>query len=310
MEHHITLEPRGGAPLAGPQRTREPSRQPPRSAMLGCLEPPALDSSLERRSRSSPRRWLLLRGLGRERRHWFDFPDALAAALRVETCALDLPGMGESHGALSPRSVLDTAREIRRDLSARDASHAWGVLGISLGGMVAIALAAEWPAGISHVVVINASSRCSLAHQRLRPAALAQLAYAAWQRDALARELRIHALTTNAAAHRVSAWAARAAALGHEMRPSRASLLRQLFAAASFRAAPILQPALVLGGAKDRLVAPECSRALADALGATYRHHPTAGHDLPLEEPDWVITQIRCWLESAEANGLSLRSGR
>jgi hypothetical protein len=40
---------------------------------------------------------------------------------------------------------------------------------------------------------------------------------------------------------------------------------------------------------------------LATHLGAVHLEHPTAGHDLPLDAPDWVTEQIRGWLASPEA---------
>lgn len=266
--------------------------------MLARLKTPGRFRPVAQRPLAAPARWLLLRGLGRERRHWFDFPEMLAAKLGVEYHAMDLPGMGQRHRESVPRSIAEAAREVRRRLAARGPEVPWGVLGISLGGMVAVSLASAWPSGVSHVVAINSSSRCSLVHQRLRPAGLAQLARAAWARDVNDRERRIYTLTTNASERLVTLWAARAAALGRETPAAGAALARQLLAAALFRAPAVTQPTLVLSGSKDRLVSAVCSRALARELGATYRSHPTAGHDLPLEDPGWVIAQIRDWLAS------------
>jgi pimeloyl-ACP methyl ester carboxylesterase len=245
----------------------------------------------------------LLRGLGRERRHWFDFPEALAAGLGVEYQALDLPGMGQRRRDGVPRSIARAARELHGQLAAHTPRGPWGVLGISLGGMVAVSLASAWPSGVSHVVAINSSSRCSLVHERLRPAALAQLARAVLARQVDERERRIYALTTNAPERQVALWAARAAALERETPAAGAALARQLFAAAIFRAPAVTQPALVLSADHDRLVSPACSRALARELGATHRSHPTAGHDLPLEDPDWVIAQMRAWLAAVATRG-------
>jgi pimeloyl-[acyl-carrier protein] methyl ester esterase len=255
-------------------------------------------TSVAQRPQLAPVRWLLLRGLGRERRHWFDFPEALAAGLGVEYRAIDLPGMGARCRESALRSISEAALDVRGQLAAHESPGPWGVLGISLGGMVAVSLASMWPSGVSHVVVINSSSRSALIHQRLRPSALAQLARAALARNVDDRERRIYALTTNASEPQIALWAARSAALGREAPAAGAALVRQLLAAASFRAPPLTQPALVLSAESDRLVSPECSRQLARELGATYRSHPSAGHDLPLEDPDWVIAQIRAWLAS------------
>ena len=37
---------------------------------------------------------------------------------------------------------------------------------------------------------------------------------------------------------------------------------------------------------------PRCSRALAQAVGGVFQEHPAAGHDLPLDAPDWVIERV------------------
>lgn len=271
--------------------------------MLGRLETACLSTSVANRPASAPTRWLLLRGLGRERRHWFDFPEVLAARLGVEVRCIDLPGMGERQSERVPYSIHQIARNVRWQFAAEHPERFWGVLGISLGGMVAVSLASQWQRGVSHLVVINSSSRRSLPHERLRPRAVAHLLRAAVARNVEDRERRIYALTTNAAGPRVASWVLRAAELGRESPAPLGALACQLLAAARFDTSLVTQPALVLSGAKDRLVSPVCSSALARALGAEHHSHPSAGHDLPLEEPDWVIEQMRSWLASIELRG-------
>jgi hypothetical protein len=45
-------------------------------------------------------------------------------------------------------------------------------------------------------------------------------------------------------------------------------------------------------GAGDRLAHPTCSGRLAEALAAPLVVHPTAGHELPLDDPDWLLAQL------------------
>ena len=47
-------------------------------------------------------------------------------------------------------------------------------------------------------------------------------------------------------------------------------------------------PALVVTAADDRVMAAERSRALAAALGAETAAHPTSGHGLVVEDPEWL----------------------
>jgi hypothetical protein len=35
-------------------------------------------------------------------------------------------------------------------------------------------------------------------------------------------------------------------------------------------------------------------------MGASLRVHPTAGHDLPLDEPEWTATEVASWIAGRE----------
>jgi hypothetical protein len=41
-----------------------------------------------------------------------------------------------------------------------------------------------------------------------------------------------------------------------------------------------------------------CSLKLAQTWGGDYRQHETAGHDLPLDEPEWLAQVIKQWFDS------------
>ena len=83
--------------------------------------------------------------------------------------------------------------------------------------------------------------------------------------------------------------------LARQQRPVRATnVLRQLAAAARYRAPPTPPPVptLLLASTHDRLVSCACSRALARAWRCALVEHPHAGHDLPLDDPQWVVQQV------------------
>ncbi|EER57837.1 hypothetical protein AcdelDRAFT_4590, partial [Acidovorax delafieldii 2AN] len=42
-----------------------------------------------------------------------------------------------------------------------------------------------------------------------------------------------------------------------------------------------------------------CSLAIARHWQCALALHPQAGHDLPLDAPQWVIAQVQRWLEQA-----------
>ncbi|HMP76446.1 MAG TPA: alpha/beta fold hydrolase [Kiritimatiellia bacterium] len=58
-------------------------------------------------------------------------------------------------------------------------------------------------------------------------------------------------------------------------------------------------PVLLVHGARDRVIPVEAARATAALLpNATLHEHPTAGHDLPLTEVDWIAKRIADFLDS------------
>jgi pimeloyl-ACP methyl ester carboxylesterase len=249
-------------------------------------------------SETSPTPWILLRGLGRSREHWGAFVDRFRAALpaaKVET--IDLPGCGARAGERAPLTVAATLAAVRDQAPRRPLS----LLGLSLGGMVAYEWARRHPDELRAVVVINTSlGGLSPPWRRLRLSAAATIAGIVATGDPLARERRVVGLTSgrpDLAEVTARAWAE--LARRHPVR--RAAVLRQLLAAARYRARPLPHqvPLLVLAGGGDRLVDPACTRALAAATpGATLREHPDAGHDLPLDDPGWVSDAVVGWLGS------------
>jgi pimeloyl-ACP methyl ester carboxylesterase len=242
--------------------------------------------------------WVLLRGLARESRHWGGFISTLRAAVPPgdAVVSLDLPGNGRLWRERSPATVQAMAEAARAQLHRRRQDTPAVLVALSLGGMVALQWAARHPESVAGCVLINSSLR-GLAPfwRRLRPPALLRLlALAAPGSTALARERRILQLTSNLPVDDglAAAWAdhARTAPV------SRANMVRQLFAAARFRLQqPPSVPVLLLASRQDRIASVLCSRAMAQAWDAPLREHPNAGHDLALDDPEWVAEQGVAW---------------
>lgn len=236
--------------------------------------------------------WVLLRGLARESGHWGAFADMLRARVPAgdEVVTLDLPGNGERWRETSPTSVSEMVLAARAHLSAPP----YALVAISLGGMVALQWAHEHPRELAGCVLINSSfAGVSPFWHRLQPRAVFTLLGAL--RPGLtgqARERRVLALTSNRpidplVLHR---WAECA-----RLHPvSRVNAVRQLLAAARFRV-PARKPDVplcIVASAQDRLASVECSRALARRWGLPLQLHPNAGHDLPLDDPQWLLERL------------------
>lgn len=239
--------------------------------------------------------WILLRGLTRESGHWGAFVDQfqqVAPDCRLVT--LDLPGNGALWTQRSPVQVSDMVEHCRVQMLGWHLAPPWHVLAMSLGAMVAVAWADAYPREVAAQVLINTSLRpFSPFYQRLRPVnygALLMLALGLgsplqWERTVLR-------LTSNRTHPDVLAdWLAL-----RQVHPvSRANAVRQVLAASRFHAsaqAPSV-PTLLLASENDRLVDVRCSRALAAHWRCPLLLHPTAGHDLPLDDGAWVVAATR-----------------
>ena len=243
--------------------------------------------------------WVLLRGLTRESGHWGAFPDMLRARLPgARVLAIDLPGNGRLNQERSPASIEATMQACRQQMTASGHAPPFHLLAMSLGAMVAVEWACRHPEELAGCVLINTSLRpFSRWYQRLRPANYAALlGVMAGARSSRQREQTVLRLTSRhkaADARVVDEWTAL-----RDARPvSGVNALRQLLAAARYQApvdAPPV-PLLVLASRRDALVNAECSRQLARQWNAAILEHPTAGHDLPLDDGPWVVEHVARW---------------
>jgi len=248
--------------------------------------------------------WIFLRGLTRESRHWGRFPETFRQALPdAQVHTPDLPGNGTLYAQESPARVEEMVERCRAQLSGQGIAPPYHLLAMSLGAMVAVAWAARHPEEIRGCVLINTSLRpFSPFHRRLKPGNYLRLLKLAWpggsERD---RESAILALTSRHAerpAEILENWIA----YRRQYPVSARNALRQLRAAMRYRAprAKPQAPILVLGSRHDALVDSSSSRQLATRWHTALAEHPTAGHDLPLDDGAWVAEQVKRWLQKTE----------
>ena len=245
--------------------------------------------------------WVLLRGLMREARHWGEFPAQFQHAVGAQQLVtLDFPGNGRLHGQASASSVPAMRQHIRSQLRQLGHAPPYRVLALSLGAMVALDWCNACPQELESVVLINTSlAPYNPFYHRLRPSnypALLRtmLAGSLAQREALILRLTSHQGGSPRGAAILRQWMDYAQACPI----TRTNILRQLFAALRYRAAaqtPAV-PLLLLAGQQDQLVNVQCSIRLAQRWHCPINIHPSAGHDLPLDDAAWVIDQVRQWL--------------
>jgi len=245
--------------------------------------------------------WVLLRGLTRESRHWGEFAQTLGQELPdARVVALDLPGSGRLYRMKSPWRIEEMSVQCRENLLAQGLQPPYYLLAMSLGAMVAVAWANQHCEELLGCVLINTSLRpFNSFYQRLRPGNYATLLALALQGSTGARReqaiLQMTSQHMRSRADVLAAWRRYA----RENPVSRANALRQLIAAARFRAPREKPPAplLLLASAADALVDPRCSRQIATCWNCEVLEHPTAGHDLPLDDGPWVASMVHQWLQ-------------
>ena len=245
--------------------------------------------------------WIFLRGLTRETAHWGHFPDDFRqASSAASVITLDLPGNGQLHQVASLLSIGALVDFCRVELARRNVEPPYCLLAMSLGAMVAAEWACQAPQEIAGCVLINTSfNDFSPFYRRLQPRNYAPLLrLALLPRTPAEMEKVILKLTSNRVAeceHVIAGWA-----LARVQQPvSTLNALRQLISALRYRARPAPPRAalLILCSEQDQLVHAECSLAIASRWNCLLAVHPSAGHDLPLDDPDWVIEQVRRLLD-------------
>ena len=174
-----------------------------------------------------------------------------------------------------------------------DEDEEWGVLGLSLGGMIAMQWCANYPEDFKKLVVINTSAGgLGGGFVRLTAEAVHTLARAVMIRNPRMKESLVCHLISNLRANDEGVIAAYEKIAIESPIPSSIAA-SQLTAAARFKAPSSINTSmLVLSADNDRLCPPEFSDLIATKYGAEHLTHPTAGHDLPLDDPSWVIEQV------------------
>lgn len=240
--------------------------------------------------------FVLIRGLIREAGHWAPFLSPLRQAFPGSSVhCLDIPGAGVHFRSPTPPSIPEIVRAMRADFLALKlgADRPIVLVAISLGGMVAAQWMHEFPDDFQRAVLINTSfgGQAPL-WERLKPRALGALLPVPLLKG-VSREKRILSVVSNHQDIRDAA-AEACAEIARQRPVSLANTARQLWAAASFQA-PMEKPkppVLLLASTHDRMVDVRCSRRIAQAWKTTAVEHSTAGHDLPTDDPEWVLKRL------------------
>lgn len=241
-------------------------------------------------------KWIFLRGLSRDRLHWGSFVEQFQAAFpEVQIECIDLPGAGDFNSQRAPFLIADFVRHIRSHSRLIQTGDKINLMSMSLGSMVAIKWAELFPEEIASAVLINTSFSGMPVYKRLKPDALKAFFKIALLKGHLERETEVLKLISSKSDNLKYADEFSKVNADRPVHP--ANFFRQLLAASFFRLPSRLKmPVLVLRSLGDKLADPSCSQEIGERLNLPIKTHPSAGHDLTLDDPEWVISHVAAFL--------------
>lgn len=241
---------------------------------------------------------VLIKGLSFSAKHWFGYDDQLASHFKV--ISNDNRGISRSKSKVSwGLTVSDMAKDIIRilDQEGIDKAH---ILGLSLGGMIAMAFAAEHPDRCKTLTVMN-SSVGGRRKVRISPKVVLSALKNRGANKRLPQALSQYLIKREAPKELLDEVVKKWEGIIAEDGLHRLTTFKQLLAALRFNSkdklSSISVPTLVLFGNEDRFVPTVNSFEL-------YRHIPKArlmkipeaGHEVFLEQPELLTRTLINWI--------------
>lgn len=239
---------------------------------------------------------VFLHHFGGSTRSWDRVIDLLAK--EYQTLALDLPGFGAEANAPGPYTVASYADAVEDAVRAHDLAD-YVLIGHSMGGKVALAVAARLPAGLRALILLAPSPPTpEPIDEAMRTKLIAGWGHYGPASEMLARvtacplpgELR-ERIVADMMASGKCAWEAW---LRHGSREDISASM-----------ALVTSPVTILSGSRDSVLPTELiKREVVDRLArACLIAVPGAGHLLPLEAPDAVAASIQRSVLHSVRNG-------
>ena len=241
--------------------------------------------------------FVLIRGLARESGHWGSFLKELQSKdYCLSVTGLDLPGAGVYHKISSPLTIRENAEFLVSKLKEKNLDDGnLVIVSVSLGSMVAIEMAYLYPHLFKKVYLMNTSvSGLSPIHHRLQLQAMKRFYKILGSRSLENRELEVLKMVSNKEedwSKNLKDWVT--IAKERPIKPQ--NFLRQLLAASYYRL-PNKKPEtamVVLNSKADRMVHYSCSEKLSKKWSLPIYTNLHAGHELALDDPEWVLERLQ-----------------
>ncbi len=247
---------------------------------------------------------VLVHGFPVDGRMWLEVSGALSHAFRV--IVPDLPGFGRSTPAV-PFTIDSVADALVAQLAAIEALPCV-LAGFSMGGYIALSLAAQRAEAIRGLVLVDTRADADTPEGREGRGQMIQVARTAGS-VAVAELMLPKMLSAGTLAERPDV----VTALRRIMESSSPSAIEHALAAMRDRAdrtndlASINVPTLILVGDADSITPPATAEAMSRRIpGSVVRIIPGAGHMSPLEQPCEVSRVMLEWLAHSVARASRL----
>lgn len=246
----------------------------------------------------------LLRGLVRESRHWGQFPTIVKDYFPgSQVHMLEIKGVGKTHEKTSPGRFEEMVKDMREEfLSIKENAldqDTHVLIAISLGGMIAKTWYDLYPKDFQAFCLMNTSYKgINSLFKRLRPKALLNFLKIVFTPSIEKRELAILKLTSNSQEvieREYPNWLE----IQKSAPVKRKSFFRQIMAALRYKSSlkALKTEHLVLCSLQDRICHSDCSYEIHQLWQGELKVHPTAGHDLSLDAPQWICENLKIFLD-------------
>ena len=242
------------------------------------LSSPVLASGSINEARQKPSALILLSGLLCDRALWQPIIPYLQKDIKI----------------LIPDLTRANRIETMADQVLNEAPESFALVGLSMGGYVAMAILRKAAARVTHLALLNTSARADTDDQRKRRQLLISMARAGEFKGVTPRLLpllihpdRINDSAVTEVIYQMAERVGRDAFFNQQE-----AIMNRSDSRASLGA--IAAPALVIGGDKDAITPPEVTKEIASLIpGATYHLLKDCGHLSSLEQPTGVATALK-----------------
>lgn len=237
--------------------------------------------------------WIVLRGLARGVGHWGSFVDRMKQRFPKDRLELiDLPGNGARNNELSPLKIFEYVDDLRSHSQFIKNREPVKILAVSLGAMITVEWMHRYPNEITKAyLVCTSSSNYSSFYKRFLPLNYFMAAQML-SKKGIEKEKIILKMVTNNLYRREAEL--KALSDYSEKYPLRIqNIIRQLYAASRYNF-PKKAPGDIklIGSYGDRLVSAQCTLEIAERWNLKPVMHPWAGHDVAIDDPDWLLEQL------------------